>query len=122
MQPNPLNKKEWNYFNKCVVIPIFENSELSFDRTYNHISGWLANITELKSLIDKSYIDYNLPCTKFNKSIGKLTDEISKEIIEIDMPRDGRNKGEYEKKSLEYHERIWSLIKDEAAEALKEGD
>ena len=45
-----------------------------------------------------------------------------KEIIEIDMPRDGRNKGEYEKKSLEYHERIWSLIKDEAAEALKEGD
>ncbi|MCF0126398.1 MAG: toprim domain-containing protein [Clostridia bacterium] len=25
---NPLDKKEWNYFNKCVVIPIFENSKL----------------------------------------------------------------------------------------------
>jgi len=25
---DPLNKKEWNYFNKCVVIPIFENSKL----------------------------------------------------------------------------------------------
>lgn len=71
------------------LIPIFENSELSFDRTYNHISGWLANITELKSLIDKSYIDYNLPCTKFNKSIGKLTDEISKEIIEIEGVQTG---------------------------------
>lgn len=25
---DPLNKKEWNYFSKCVVIPIFENGKL----------------------------------------------------------------------------------------------
>ena len=45
-----------------------------------------------------------------------------KAIIEINMPREGRGVREYEEQFISYHDEIWGMIKDDALEALKDGE
>lgn len=45
-----------------------------------------------------------------------------KAIIEINMPREGRGVREYEEQFISYHDEIWDMIKDDALEALKDGE
>lgn len=44
-----------------------------------------------------------------------------KEIISIDLPREGRGDKAYEEICAEYHRQIWDLIKDDALDAVREG-
>lgn len=43
-----------------------------------------------------------------------------KSIINIDLPKTGRNEAQYRNQSSQYADEIWQLIRDDAKEALKE--
>ncbi len=71
---DPLNKKEWNYFNKCVVIPIFENNKLiSFEaRDTQGKEAWIKWHQENNKEYDES--DYKKVLYPRHSSINTIYD------------------------------------------------
>jgi len=88
---------------------IMQEELLNIWNTERHRTVYIThNIHEAVYLADRVVVLSRRP--------GKI-----KEIITIDLPREGRGDKAYEERFSAYQEEIWNLIKDDALDAVKEG-